>query len=59
MLSEDGTLVMSVKDEAGNVRKVDIQLDVVKGSPQITLKTSEMNIFGGVQVNVSDNQLIL
>ena len=59
MLSEDGTLVMSVKDEAGNVRKVDIQLDVVKGSPQITLKTSEMNIFGGVQVNVSDNQLLL
>lgn len=58
-LSEDGPLSLSVQDKAGNVRKVDIQLDVVKGTPQITLNTSKLNIFGGVQVNVSDNQLLL
>jgi len=58
ILSEEWTLTIKVTDDAGNVRNIDIKLNVAKNAPSITVSQYEVNVFWWVTVNIKDNQLL-
>ena len=56
-LSESWTLTITVTDWAWNKKTTTVKLNVTNNAPSINLKTSEVNTFWWVSVNISNNQL--
>lgn len=59
ILSEAGTLILSVADDAGNTATAQVILTIVdSGAPEISVGISQKNVVAGVVVTVTDNQLL-
>lgn len=54
-----GTLEITVTDKDKKTSTVNIKLTVNNEAPVITLKQTEVNVFGGVKVTISENQLLI
>lgn len=59
ILSEAGTLILSVDDDAGNTATAQVILTIVdSGAPEISVGIPQKNVVAGVVVTVTDNQLL-
>ena len=58
-LKERGTLTVSVTDDSGNSAKTSLKLTLVNHAPEVTVHKEKVDIFGGKEISIDGNQVLI
>ena len=58
-LTDEGTIILTVTDGAGESKSITVKLKITNGAPEIKLELSELNVFAGAEVSIADNKLMI